>query len=184
MRSSHTPGRPGRVPVDRWGDKSSARFFSHTADTVPAKLDPSLTSKHRGQFAATPWGMAGAVLQRVVSAEALAVLCQRARDFRRSTSAWAVGEAWRALVGTAMDPRAPSSRGKRQGVGDGWEARACDDGAHGLGTAEDTSLLGLLQTRVERGEGVIGKVQCEGAPEQGLHNKVLQKCTNRAPNIM
>ena len=119
--------------------------------------------------------MAGAVLQRVVSAEALAVLCQRARDFRRSTSAWAVGEAWRALVGTAMDPRAPSSRGKRQGVGDGWEARACDDGAHGLGTAEDTSLLGLLQTRVERGEGVIGKVQCEGAPEQGLHNKVLQK---------
>jgi len=31
---------------------------------------------------------------------------------------------------------------------------------------------------------VIGKVQFEGAHERGLQNKVLQKCTNRAPNIM
>jgi hypothetical protein len=45
------------------------------------------------------------VLKRVLIDEAIEVLFQLARDFRRSTRAWAVGEALRALVGKAMDPR-------------------------------------------------------------------------------
>jgi hypothetical protein len=92
--------------------------------------------------------MDGAVLKRGLIDEAIAVLCQRARDFRRSTRAGAVGEALRALVGTAMDPRAQSGRGKRPCVGGGLEALAFDDFAPGLGTAEDTSLFGLFQKRV------------------------------------
>jgi hypothetical protein len=107
--------------------------------------------------------MDGAVLKRVLIDEAIEVLFQLARDCRRSTRAWVVGEAWRALVGTAMDSLAQSGIGKRQCVGGGLEALAFDDFAHGLGTAEDTSLFGLFQKRVESGEGVIGKVQFEGA---------------------
>ena len=46
------------------------------------------------------------MLQGVLIDEALEVLFQLARDFGRSPGAWAVNEAWRALVGKAMDPLA------------------------------------------------------------------------------
>ena len=89
--------------------------------------------------------MDGAVLQRVVLDEALEVLCQRARDFRRSTRARAVDEAWRALVGKAMDPFAQGRIGKLEGVGNRLEALPFDDVAHGLSTAEDARFFGLLE---------------------------------------
>jgi hypothetical protein len=92
--------------------------------------------------------MDGAVLKRVLIDEALEVLFQLARDFRGSPRTWAVDEAWRALVGKAMDPLAQSGISKRQCVGDGLEALAFDNFAHGLGTAEDPSLLGLFQESV------------------------------------
>jgi len=47
-----------------------------------------------------------------------------------------------------MDPLAQRGIGKLEGVGDGLEALAFDDVAHGLGTAEDTSLFGLFQEGV------------------------------------
>jgi hypothetical protein len=50
--------------------------------------------------------MEGAVLQRVLIDEAIEVLFQLARDFGRSTGARAIHEAWRTLVGKAMDPLA------------------------------------------------------------------------------
>jgi len=93
-------------------------------------------------------GREGAVLQGVLINEALEVLFQRTGDFGRSTRAWAVDEAWRALVGKAMDPLAQRGIGKGQGVGDGLEALAFDHVAHGLGTAEDASLFGLFQEGV------------------------------------
>ena len=88
--------------------------------------------------------MEGAVLQGVLIDEAIEVLFQLARDFGRSTGAWAVNETWRALVGKAMDPLAQRGIGKVQRIGDGLEALAFDDLAHGLGTAEEASFFGLL----------------------------------------
>jgi len=128
--------------------------------------------------------MEGAVLQGVVIGEALEVLFQLTRDFGRSPGAWAVHEALRALVGKAMDPLAQRGIGKGQRLRDRLEALAFDDVAHRLGTAEDARFFRLFQEGIQSGEGVIGKVQCEGAHEWGLQNKVLQKCTNMAPNIL
>jgi hypothetical protein len=115
---------------------------------------------------------------------ALEGLCPRARDVRRAPGAWAGAAAWRALGGKAMDPLAQRGIGQRPGVGDGVEALALDDVAHGWGTAEAPSRCGLFQARVYSGEGVIGQVQCEGAPEQGLQHTGLQKCTTMAPHIL
>jgi hypothetical protein len=80
--------------------------------------------------------------------EAIEVLFQLACDFGWSTRAWAVDEAWRALVGKAMDPLAQRGIGKGQRVGDGLEALAFDDVTHRLGTAEDARLFGLFQEGV------------------------------------
>jgi hypothetical protein len=74
--------------------------------------------------------------------EALEVLFPRAHDFGRSTGARAVDQAQRALVGKALAPLAQGGIGNLERVGDGVEALPFDDGAHGLGTAEDTRLLG------------------------------------------
>jgi hypothetical protein len=92
--------------------------------------------------------MEGAVLQGVVIDEAMEVRFPLTGHFGRSPRAGAVDEALRALVGKAMDPLAQSGIGKGQRVGDGLEALAFDDVAHGLGTAEDTSLFGLFQEGV------------------------------------
>jgi len=92
--------------------------------------------------------MEGAVLQGVLIDEAIEVLFQLARDFGRSTGAWAINEALRALVGKAMDPLAQGGIGKVQRVGHRLEALAFDDVAHRLGTAEDASLFGLFQEGV------------------------------------
>ena len=84
------------------------------------------------------------MLQGVLIDEAIEVLFQLARDFGRSTGAWAVNETWRALVGKAMDPLAQRGIGKVQRVRDCLKALAFDDFAHCLSTAEDASRFRLF----------------------------------------
>jgi hypothetical protein len=75
----------------------------------------------------------------------------------------------------AMDPCAQGRIRQLERVRDILHAPAFDDVAYGLGTAEDACLFGLFQERISGGQGVIGKVQCEGPHAGGLQNKVLQK---------
>ena len=84
------------------------------------------------------------MLQRVLIDEAIEVLFQRARDFWWSPRARAIDQALDSLAGKTIDPLAESGIGKGEGVRDGLQALAFDDGAHGLGTAEDAGLFGLL----------------------------------------
>ena len=72
------------------------------------------------------------------------VLFQLARDFRWSPRARAIDQASDPLTGKTMDPLAESGIGKGEGVRDGLQALAFDDGAHSLGTAEDAGFFGLL----------------------------------------
>jgi hypothetical protein len=80
--------------------------------------------------------------------EAIEVLFQLARDFGRSTGSWAIHQTLGALVGKAMHPLPQGGIRQLEGVGNGLEALAFDDVAHGLGTAEDTRLFGLFQEGV------------------------------------
>jgi hypothetical protein len=89
--------------------------------------------------------MEGTVLQGVLSHEVIEVLFQLTRDFGRSPGAWVGNEAWRALVGKAMDPLAERGIGKGQRIRDGLEALAFDDFTHGLGPAKDPRLFRLFQ---------------------------------------
>jgi hypothetical protein len=84
------------------------------------------------------------MLQGVVSDQTIEVLFQLARDFGRSSGARAIDETLRAVVGKAIDPLAEGGIGKGEGVRDSLQALACDDLAHGLGTAEDAGFPGLL----------------------------------------
>jgi hypothetical protein len=84
------------------------------------------------------------VLERVLVDKTIEVLLQRASDLGGSTGARAIHQSLRALVGKAMAPRAQGGICKLERVGDGVQTLACDDGASGLGTAENTCLLGLL----------------------------------------
>ena len=88
------------------------------------------------------------MLEGVLIDQAIAVLCQLARDLRRSTGARAVHQPRCPLVGKAMDPLAQRGIGKVQRVRDRLEALPFDDFAHRLGTAEDPSLCGLFQEGV------------------------------------
>jgi hypothetical protein len=74
-----------------------------------------------------------------------------------------------------MDPLAQRRIGKVQGVGDGLEAVAFDDLAHGLSTAEDAGLLGLLEEGLQGGKGLLGKMKFEGPHSEGLQEKLPQK---------
>ena len=124
------------------------------------------------------------MLARVFVNKTIEVGRQRAGHCGRATGARAGGEAMHPLVGKALHPFAQRGIGNMERVGDGWEALPFDDVAHRLGTAEDASLFRLFQENISSGEGVIGKVEFEGAHERGLQSKVLQKCTNMASNIM
>jgi hypothetical protein len=121
--------------------------------------------------------MAGAVLEGVLVDEPIEVVRQRAGHFGWATGAGAIHQALNSLVGKAMDPLAQRGIGKVQRVGHRLEAVPLDDLAHGLGTAEDTGLLGLLEEGIQSGESLIGKVECEGPHRGGLQEKLLQKCT-------
>ena len=119
--------------------------------------------------------MAGAVLERVLVDQAIEVLRQRTGHFGRATGAGAIHQALDPLVGEAMEPLAQRRIGKVQGVGDGLEAVAFDDLAHGLSTAEDAGLLGLLEEGLQGGKGLLGKMEFEGPHSEGLQEKLPQK---------
>ena len=121
--------------------------------------------------------MAGAVLEGVLVDEPIEVVCQLAGHFGRATGAGAIYQALDPLVGEAMAPLAQRGIGKVQRVGHRVEAVPLDDFAHGLGTAEDAGLLGLLEEGIQAGESLIGKVEFEGPHCGGLQEKLLQKFT-------
>jgi hypothetical protein len=119
--------------------------------------------------------MAGAVLEGVLVDEPIEVVCQRAGHFGRTTGAGAIHQALDSLVGKAMDPLAQRGIGKVQRIGHRLEAVPLDDFAHGLGTAEDARLLGLLEEDIQGGESLIGKVELEGPHRDGLQEKTTTK---------
>src|SRR5262249_29072174 len=121
--------------------------------------------------------MAGAVLEGVLVDEPIEVVRQLAGHFGWATGAGAIHQALHSLVGKAMDPLAQRGIGKVQRVGHRLEAVPLDDLAHGLGTAEDAGLLGLLEEGIQGGERLLGKVEFEGPHRGGLREKLLQKFT-------
>jgi hypothetical protein len=121
--------------------------------------------------------MAGAVLEGVLVDEPIEVVRQRAGHFGWASGAGAIQQALDALVGKAMDPLAQRGIGKVQRVGHRLEAVPLDDLAHSLGTAEEASLLGLLEEGIQGRESLIGKVEFEGPHRGGLQEKLLQKFT-------
>jgi hypothetical protein len=140
-------------------------------------LDAGLAGKNRSEFLTTPLGMAGAVLERVLVDELIKMVCQLTGHCGWATGAGAIHQALDSLVGEAMDPLAQRRIGKVQRVGHRLETVPLDDLAHGLGTAEDTGFLGLLEEGIQSGESLIGKVEFEGPHRSGLQEKLLQKFT-------
>src|SRR5215510_4769391 len=126
--------------------------------------------------------MAGAVLEGVLVDEPIEVVRQLAGYFAGAPGAGAIRQALDPLVGEAMDPLAQCRIGKVQRVGHRLEAVPLDDCAHGLGTAEDASLLGLLEEGIQGRESLVGKVECEGPHSGGLQKKLLQKYTGAMPH--
>jgi hypothetical protein len=88
--------------------------------------------------------MDGAMLQGVLIDQAIEVLFQLARDFRRATGARAIDSTLRTLAGKAIDPLAQGGIRKLERVRDGLQTLPFHDIAHGLGTAEDAGFFGLL----------------------------------------
>jgi hypothetical protein len=84
------------------------------------------------------------MLEGVFIDEAMQMLFQLARDFRRSSRAWTIDQAVDPLAGKTMDPFAQGGIGKGEGVRDGLQTLPLHDVAHGLGTAEDAGFFGLL----------------------------------------
>ena len=76
--------------------------------------------------------------------EAIEVLFQLACDFGWATRARAIHQALNPLVGKAVDPLTEGGIGKGEGIRDGLQTLPFHDVAHGLGTAEDTGFVGLL----------------------------------------
>ena len=85
------------------------------------------------------------MLQRVLIDEAIEVLCQLARDFRRSPGARAVQQALGPLLGKALHPFAHSRIGQVEGHGDGGDMLTRDHRPDGLRTAKDPRFLGLFE---------------------------------------
>jgi hypothetical protein len=88
------------------------------------------------------------MLERVLVDEAIDVVRQGIRHFRRATRAGAIHQALYPLVGKAMDPLTQRGIGKVERVRDGLEAVPFNDVTHSLGTPEDTGLLCLCQEGV------------------------------------
>jgi len=171
------------APLQTARESFDLKQLSKVRHHFTAELDPGFAGEDGRQFATTPLGMEGAVLQGVLIDEAIEVLFQRARDLGRSTRAWAVDEAWRALLGKAIDPLAQGGIGKLERVRDGLEALSFDNFTDRLGTPEDASLFRLFQHPIQRWEGVIGKVELEGPHGRALSYKVLQKYANMSHDI-
>jgi len=108
-------------------------------------LDASLLGQHRGQFAATPLGRTGTVLEGVLIDQAIEVLFECTRHFGWAARARAIHQALRSLLGKALHPCAEGSIRKVQGRGDGADVVACNDLPDGLRAAKDAGLLGLFE---------------------------------------
>jgi len=124
------------------------------------------------------------MLQGVLVDEAIEVLFQRTGDFGRSPGAGAIPQPPRALGGKAMDPLAEGGIGQRERIGDGVQAGAFDDCTDRLSATEDPGLFRLFQHRIQRWEGVLGKVELKGPHERALSYKVLQKYSNMFHHIV
>ena len=123
------------------------------------------------------------MLEGVLSNQTIEVSFPCTGYFGRSPGAGTIEQTLGALVGKTIDLLAEGGIGERQRVRDGLQALAFDDFTDRLGTPEDPGLFRLFQHRIQRWESVIGKVELEGSHRQALSYKVLQKCTNMAPNI-
>jgi len=89
--------------------------------------------------------MQRAVLERVLVDKPIKVMRQCTGHCGRSPGARAIHETLDPLGSKAMDPCPERGIREVQCVGDGLEALAFDDLAHGLGTAEDTGFLTLFE---------------------------------------
>src|SRR5207249_1304611 len=168
-------GQRGWDRAVRWGGRSFACFFSHTADTLTTEVDPSLVGGNRGEFTTAPLGREGAVLQGVLIDEAVEMLFEFTRDLRGSTGARAIHQALDTLIGKAMHPCAQGSIGQLERVRDVWKALAFDDFTDGLGATEDAHLFGLLEHRLSRGQSRIGKLALKRPHRGPLLYKLLRK---------
>jgi hypothetical protein len=74
----------------------------------------------------------------------LEVLFSLAGHCRRSSRAWTLDHALAPLAGKTMAPRAERGIGTGEGIRDGLQTLPLHDVAHGLGTAENTGVFGLL----------------------------------------
>jgi hypothetical protein len=103
------------------------------------------------------------MLEGVLLDETRKMLLEFIGHFGRSSWAWAIVQAPRALGSKALYPFAQSGIGQVEGRGDGGEVLTRDHGTDGLRAAEDPRLLGLLEHGVEGRQRRIGKVAFEGA---------------------
>jgi len=101
--------------------------------------------QHGGQFAATPLGSKGTLLEGVLIDQAIEVLFECTRHFGGAARARAIQQALRPLLGKALHPGAEGRIRKVQGCGDGADVVARDDLPDGLRPAKDAGLLGLLE---------------------------------------
>ena len=108
------------------------------------------------------------MVQRVLIDEAIEMLFQCAGHFGRSTGAGTIEQALGALVSKAIDPLAEGRVGKREWSGDGLQARTFDDFTDRLSATEDPGLFRLFQHRIQRWEGVLGKVELKGPHGRAL----------------
>jgi hypothetical protein len=81
--------------------------------------DAGLLGQPRGECAATPWRVDGAMLEGGLINEAIEVLGEGTGHLRGATGARAIHQPLHPLVGKAIDPLAESSIGKGAGVRDG-----------------------------------------------------------------
>ena len=115
------------------------------------------------------------MLQRVLLDEAIEVRFQFAGHLGWSTGAGTIEQALGALVGKAIDPLAEGGIGQRERIGDGVQAGPFDDFTDRLSATEDPGRFRLFQHRIQRWEGVIGKVELKSSHGRALSYKVLQK---------
>jgi hypothetical protein len=149
-------------------------FFSHLANALTAQLAPALAGERAGACLTPPLRMARTVLERGLVDEAMEMGRQGLRHLRRSAGAGTLHQTLDPVMGKAMDPCAQRGIGQVEGVGDRLEALPCDDFADGLSAPKHAGLFRLLYERLSRGQGLIGKVECESPPGGGLQEQRRQ----------
>jgi len=85
------------------------------------------------------------MLEGVLIDQAIEVLFQLARDFGRSTGAWAIQQPLGPLIGKTLHPFAQGRIRQMEGGGDGRDVLPRNHRMDSLCTAKDTCLLGLLE---------------------------------------